>query len=294
MKEMQNQVTVSQNKNSKSWLRIVIIVLAVLLVFSAGALAARCIYLNTLSAKQSTATVENNLIGNPVKASADTSGLKVKTVSVSDTSLSLSAADLMSEKTAVRTTASGNTQTVAQKTEVLKLYQGSPSVNQKFEVKNMLPGDTITKYFSVQASHNQDITLFFNTEITSEKQNLGDVLHVVVEHVETGKILCDAPFSEIDGQDFAEVLKANAQNQTVATYKIDVSVSTSIGNEYQGAGLTADFNWYVEDEGGLTPPDTGDDPTLIVVSVVFLLAAVGLLVMLLIKRKKGGNKHDEV
>ena len=112
--------------------------------------------------------------------------------------------------------------------------------------------------------------------------------------METGKILCDAPFSEIDGQDFAEVLKANAQNQTVATYKIDVSVSTSIGNEYQGAGLTADFNWYVKDDGGLTPPDTSDDPTLIIVSVVFVLAAAGLLVLLLIKRRKGGNKHDEV
>lgn len=294
MKEMQNQVTVSQNKNSRSWFRIVIVVLAVLLVFSAGALAARCIYLNAIGAKQSTATVENNLIGNPMKASADPSGLNVKTTSVSDTSLSLSAADLMDEKTAVRTTTSGNTKAEAQKAEVLKLYQGSPSVNQKFEVKNMLPGDTITKYFSVQVNHKRDITLFFNAEITSEKKNLGDVLHVVVEHLETGEILCDAPFSEIDEQEFAELLKANAQNQTVASYKIDVSVSTSIGNEYQGAGLTADFNWYVKDDGGLTPPDTGDDPTLIIVSVVFVLAAAGLLVLLLIKRRKGGNKHDEV
>ena len=120
------------------------------------------------------------------------------------------------------------------------------------------------------------------------------MLHVVVRHLETDQVLCDAPFSENNGQDFAEILKVNAQNKTIATYQIDVSVSTSVGNEYQGAGLTADFNWYVKDDGGLTPPDTNDNPILVIVLVVFLLAAAGLIILLLVKRKKGGDKHDKV
>ena len=294
MKGNQNQTAVSQNKKGWSWLRIVIIVLAILLACSAGALAVQCIRMNMIASKQSTTTIENNLVGNPMNVSADTSDCKDGRIAPLDASRSLAAVELTNQTNGAASASFVNAKAAAQKAEVLKLYQGHPSINQKFEVKNMLPGDTITKYFSIQANHKRDLTLYFNTEITSEKKNLGDVLHVVVRHLETDQVLCDAPFSEINGQDFAEILKVNAQNKTIATYQIDVSVSTSVGNEYQGAGLTADFNWYVKDDGGLTPPDTNDNPILVIVLVVFLLAAAGLIILLLVKRKKGGDKHDKV
>lgn len=78
----------------------------------------------------------------------------------------------------------------------------------------------------------------------------------------TRRVLCDAPFAEIDGKEFSELLTANAQEETVAYYQIDVSIDTSVGNEYQAAKLLADFAWYVKDEGGLTPPPQTGDTTI--------------------------------
>lgn len=128
-----------------------------------------------------------------------------------------------------------------------------PDANQRFEVNNMLPGDTETKYFCVKAYHDADITLFFKADVTEQTKSLGDVLHIKVTHLDSGKVLFDAPFTEIDGQAVSELLKTNAQEETTAYYQIDVSLDTSVGNEYQAAKLLADFQWYVEDEGGLTP-----------------------------------------
>lgn len=87
---------------------------------------------------------------------------------------------------------------------VLELYAGRPDVNQRFEVSNMLPGDTETRYFCVRAYHEEDITLFFRAEVTEQTKNLGDVLHIKVTHLDTGKVLCDAAFNEIDGEEFSE------------------------------------------------------------------------------------------
>lgn len=135
----------------------------------------------------------------------------------------------------------------------LELYEGRPGANQRFEVKNMFPGDTETKYFCVKAHHDADLELFFRTKITGQTKNLGDVLHIKVTHLETGKVLCDAPFAEIDSKEFSELLKKKAAGGTTAYYQIDVSLDTSVGNEYQAAELKADFAWYVKDEGGADP-----------------------------------------
>lgn len=105
----------------------------------------------------------------------------------------------------------------------------------------MFPGDTETKYFCVKAHLDADLELLFRTKITGQTKNLGDVLHIKVTHLETGKVLCDAPFAEIDGKEFSELLKKNVAGETTAYYQIDVSLDTSVGNEYQAAELKADL-----------------------------------------------------
>ena len=108
--------------------------------------------------------------------------------------------------------------------------------------------------------------------------------------LDSGQVLCDAPFAEIDGQEVSELLTANAQKETVAYYQIDVSLDTSVGNEYQAAKLLADFAWYVEDEGGLTPPpQTGDTTNLVLWAV--LAASSLLLLIFLWKRRKEEGQH---
>ena len=258
-----------------SRLKLAIIILAVLLVISAGGLAARYIYLNFFAPTQATVTVPDNLIGEEESAATQPEPSSAPSDKTGSTDSSVQPAGTTSRPAADKPQA-----------PKLELYQGKPGDNQKFEVRNMLPGDTETKYFCVRAYHNKDITLFFKTDITEQTKSLGDVLHIKITHMETDKVLCDAPFSEINGQEFSELLKKNAQGETTAYYRIDVSLDTSVGNEYQAALLKADFNWYVKDEGGLTPPQTGDTTNIVMWAVLALSSLLLMLLLLLGRRRK--------
>lgn len=284
-------------------LKIAIIILAVLLVISGGGLAARYIYLQFAAPAQTTAEVPDNLIGEEPESSAveppgtsDGEERPSGTVDEKDES-GLSPSDNGESGTGNAAGSAGsneNSSPAADKPSapVLELYAGRPDANQRFEVNNMLPGDTETKYFCVKAYHDADITLFFKADVTEQTKSLGDVLHIKVTHLDSGKVLFDAPFTEIDGQTVSELLKANAQEETTAYYQIDVSLDTSVGNEYQAAKLLADFQWYVEDEGGLTPPpQTGDTFNF---AMWITLAASSLLLILLLlfgRRRKEDQQY---
>ena len=284
-------------------LKIAIIILAVLLVLSGGGLAARYIYLQYFAPAQTTATVPDNLIGDSGQTDADSSPTEntppaesePDTEDTGDGETDAPENSSPADSSATSGTAdSGDTSDEADKPSapVLELYAGRPDVNRKFEVNNMLPGDVETRYFCVKAYHDADITLYFRADVTEQTKNLGDVLHIKVTHLDSGRVLCDAPFAEIDGKEFSELLTANAQEETVAYFQIDVSIDTSVGNEYQAAKLLADFAWYVKDEGGLTPPpQTGDTTNLILWAV---LAASSLLLILLLaftRRRKEEGQH---
>lgn len=295
MKNLAQQTPAPENTRKSTGWKIAIIVLAVLVIFSAGALAVRYIYLGHFASSQGTTTVPNNLIGEVEDLDQDAYGV-VGTNQQPSTQTAQTSTDTTSVSRNSGSTAGGRTSSGAAgsnaEAAVLELYQGRPGDNVKFEVGNMLPGDSVTKYFCVKVNHDADITLLFNAEVTGQSQNLGDVLHIKVTHLDTGTVLCDAPFSQVDRQEFSELLKQNAQNETIAYYQIDVSVDTSAGNEYQGAALTADFNWYVNEneEGTLTPPKTGDT-TNIVLWAVLAVSAAGVLILLL-KSRKGEKDYD--
>ena len=283
-----------------SMLKIVIIVLSVLLLSSAGGLAARYVYLQYFSPTQTTTTVPDNLIGDnvPTAESSTPAENTPPAESEQDTEQTDAAeSGSASGSNGTGTTAGNpsdneNSVPAADKptAPVPELYAGRPDVNQRFEVSNMLPGDTETRYFCVRAYHEEDITLFFRAEVTEQTKNLGDVLHIKVTHLDTGKVLCDAAFNEIDGEEFSELLKADAREETTAYYQIDVSLDTSVGNEYQAALLKADFEWCVKDEGGLVePPQTGDTTNFVLRTV---LAVSSLLLMIFLwKRRKEEEKH---
>ena len=272
-------------------LKIVIIILAVLLVISAGGLAARYIYLYIFTPAQTTVTVPDNLIGEESDSKRQDI---VSTVEVENSSVYAGSATASEPVGASNYNGgeSGRPSSAKAEAAKLELYHGRPDANQKFEVRNMLPGDCVTKYFCVKASHDADIDLFFRTEVTEETKALGDILHIKVTHMETGKVLCDAPFSEIDGQEFSELLTKNAQGETTAYYQIDVSLDTSVGNEYQAAMLKADFAWYVKEEGSLTPPPQTGDPMNLALWAALALSSLILLVLLLLgRRRKEDARH---
>lgn len=259
-------------------LRITILVLAVLVLLSTGGLAARMVYLQFFAPAQSTVAVPDNLIGSHTPSDESSAPAESHTnMQQPDPSTpvhpSSAAQPVGSDKPAA---------------VKLELYEGRPGDNQRFEVKNMLPGDIETRYFCVKAYHVHDIDLFFKANVTEQTNTLGDVLHIKVMHLETGKVLCNTPLSEVNGREFSELLKSNGEKATTAYYQIDVSLDTTVGNEYQTALLKADFHWYVKDEGSLTPPQTGVNFNL---TLWITLAGSSLLLLLLLtfRRRKGGR-----
>lgn len=273
-------------------LKIVIIILIMLLVLSAGGLAARMIYLHFFAPTQTTAAVPDNLIGN------DTNQPEENAASGSNMKASVSVASepgpVQTDGTTSSSTVPGSTGTdKPTQAKALELYAGKPGDNQKFEIRNMFPGDTETKYFCIRAYHNKDIELFFKADITGQTKALGEVLHIKVTHLETGKVLCDAPFNEINGAEFSELLKVNGTQATIAYYQIDVSLDTSVGNEYQTAQLRADFSWYVKDTGDLTPPPQTGDSMNIALWIVLAGSSLLLVMLLWNHRRKEGEPHGE-
>lgn len=300
-----------QSTPKSSRLKIVIIILAVLLVLSAGGLTARYVYLYFFVPTQSTITVPDNLIRGEDTKLQD---IQAEDDSRSDDDTSLGDNDLLGEQTEkvidnsnVHETGHsagntgetddsvGNTDETGNAAEnkpaavKLELYEGKPGVNQRFEVENMLPGDTETTYFCIRTYHNADLELFFKTEVTEQTKKLGEILQIKVTHLETGKVLCDGAFSEVDGAEFSELLKKNAAGETTAYYQIDVSLDNSAGNAYQAADLTADFEWYVRDEGGLIPPKTGDTINLLLWITLAVSALLLIFFLLYVRHKKAAE-----
>ena len=274
----------TQEQTKTKRLRIAIIILAVLLVLSAVGLAARYIYLAFFAPTQATVTVPDNLIGeeNPEPEGNTDNGSRDGTTALADTPGANDTGSSGADGT------SDNSEMDNPLAAKLELYQGKPEDNRRFEVSNMLPGDSVTKYFCVKASHDANIELFFKADITEQTKSLGDALHIKVTHMETGKVLCDAAFSEVNGREFAEFLEANSDEETTAYYQIDVSLDTSVGNEYQAAMLKADFEWFVKDQVGLIPPQTGDNTNIILWIVI---AASSFLILLLFGRRRKEDKR---
>lgn len=270
MQNVENQAFQPQYEKKKNKIKKVIIILTFLLVLSVGALAANYIYVHFFASNNATSTVPDNLIGEK-DDNQSSSNSEANGNFCSDTNRNVS----VSETEAVN----------------IELFQGKNSDNERFQVSTMMPGDNVTKYFCVKINHDADVHVFFTPEIKQQTKKLANVLNIRVTNMESGKVLFDLPFFEIDRKDFLEKINKNSQNETVLYYKIDAYISADIGNEYQGAKLVADFNWRVDQDDALVPsPDMGDN-ALDLIWIVFFMSSAGLLVALLVRRKE--EKRNE-
>ncbi len=199
-------------KNLKTAILIVFIVFLV----SFAALAARIVYVSFFADRGSTAVVPDNIIKEekPLSAAA---------LSVSSPA--------------------GKTQAT-----VVELFLGHPNDNEKFTATNMLPGDKVTKYYCLKVYHSDAVTIYFNLTDIVHTRSLGEILNFKMTRLDEAEPqkLCDDSFSELEGKTLSSVLPANAEGETVVYYRIDVSLPSFAGNEYQNASLTVDFNWYAE------------------------------------------------
>lgn len=277
--------------NQQKKFKIAIIVLSTLLVLSAGGLAAQLIVLKFDAPRQTTVTVPDNLIGDQNTEWTTDSKMESIQNQVMEMIPKKSSDSTPSDESRPADSGVQSSEKISDsaaegpKAAKLELYQGKPGANEKFEVRNLFPGDSITKYFCVKAYHDTDITLFFQAKVTEQTKSLGDVLHIKVTQIENGTVLCDAAFSEVKDKEFSAALKANPGHETTAFYQVEVSLASSVGNDYQAAWLKADFDWFVKEEGGLVPsPQTG--VTLRIFLWVMAAASSLIMIAVLIRRRR--------
>ncbi len=252
--------------------KTIIAILLCLIILTAGALTARIVYLNYFADETVTTVVPDNLIGEDPE----------------NTEQSSSESD--SNSNTNESTPSETTQTQTQKATTIELYKGKASDNEKFNVHNMLPGDSEVKYFAVKVNHHKNVDVFFNAEVTEQTKNLANVLNIKVTHLENGNVLYNGSFADMNTNGYSELFATNSSTETVAYYKIEVSLPTSTGNEYQAASLLADFNWYVKDTDALDSPQTGDTSN-IVLWFALMISSLAMIIILLFFRRR--DKEDE-
>ncbi len=170
----------------------------------------------------------------------------------------------------------------------ISLYEGHSLDNSPMNYQNMFPGDTVTNEYCVKVYHDNDVNVFFKATVKEKTKNVDEALRIRVTHLDTGKILCDDFFKNVNGKGFSELFKSNSNNETEAYYRIDVYLDTSVGNEYQLSLLKADFEWYVDDteEDILTPyPKTGDTMHLLMLSAITAVSGA-IIILYVFKRKE--------
>lgn len=143
----------------------------------------------------------------------------------------------------------------------LELYKNHAEDNKPFQVSNMVPGDKVSRDFTVRIHHKDQVTLYFKGIITKQSKDLGDVLQVRVTDKNSDKVICQGTFNTINNKEYSQEIAQSGSGQTDVTYQVDAWLDTSVGNAYQKAFLDADFQWYVKDDGNTEPTQPSDNPT---------------------------------
>lgn len=254
--------------------KIVIIVLSVLLALSLVALAGTLIH-NKISSKPNTSVaVPDNLI-----TPDDNNGNNTSENSSSSENTDISSA----------VTTNGNAQNTKKATSI-SLYNKQPQDNTAFAVGNMFPGDSETKYYCVQVSYHDKVTVHFGADVRKGYEKLAEVMKVEIKLLDTNEVLYDGLMRDMP-ESVTYKLTSYESTTDELYYKINAYLDTSVGNEYQNQDLIADFNWWVEETGNLDKaPQTGDGLTLALLIVfAFILTVLGTVLLVIFKKEDTQN-----
>lgn len=247
--------------------KIIIIILAVLLGLSLLALAGTLIRARLTDSDPGAVTVPDNLI----TLEEDTGTEDARTPGSGTTGTSSPSAPAQSAA-------------AAQKAATIALYNKHPEDNTPFTVGNMFPGDSETKYFCVQVSYHDKVTVHYKAVVRPGYEKLAQVLQVRIKLLNTGETLYDGGIAAMP-QSLTHKLASESSVTQELYYEITAYLDTSVGNAYQSQDLIADFKWWVEETGSLDNPETGDASR----SMLWAVAGVcsgGLLLLLVLRRRK--------
>ena len=145
----------------------------------------------------------------------------------------------------------------------LAIYRDHPDDSTAFHIGNMFPGDWETKSFFLQVSYRGTIAVRFHADILSGYQKLAEVLKCKVHLRTTGETLYDGLMRDMP-ESINHRLSSSKRTTDELVYDITAYLDTSVGNEYMGKELAANFRWWVEEgsSGSYTPvkPSEPDKP----------------------------------
>lgn len=235
----------------KNGIKITIIVLTILLALSLLALGGILIYKN---GSNSTVTVPDNIItpdGSSDTTQPNTQGRQAKNI---------------------------------------ELYSKHDDENTTFNVGNMLPGDSETKYYRVRISYHDVITMNFKATVRSGYEKLAEVLKVRINLPAAGETLYDGVMAEMpESVTYKITSKASVTDELY--YEVTTYLETSVGNEYQNENLTADFRWWVNEPQNLDRVCKICDILFYLLLALIVLCTVGIIIYLIAIIRK--RKEDE-
>ena len=270
-------------------IKIIIIVLVVLLALSLAALAGTLIYNSLHDDTHATVTVPDNLITPESDASGDETS--APTEGTSESGDGETSADKTNGTDQAEASASAqSTAAEAQKATSVKLFSKRPEENTPFQVGNMFPGDGETKYYRVQVSYHDAVTVHYHAAVRPGYEKLAEVMRVRVKLLTTGETMYDGLMRDMP-ESLTHKLASNKSTTDELYYEITAYLDTSVGNDYQNKDLIADFSWWVEETENLDSPQTGDSFNL----YLWLCIASGslLLLILLWRKRKKEDAADE-
>ncbi len=281
----------------KKKIKVVIIILAILLGLSLLALGGTLVYNRLANTAPATVTVPDNLITPEEDASAPDSDSSEN--DNSGTQTPGSADETTKSDKAEKETTSGSTNAAAKtngtaetkKAATIDLYNKQPEDNTPFNVGNMFPGDSEAKYFRVQVSYHDKVTVHYKATVREGYEKLAEVLKVKVKLLTTGETMYDGLMKDMP--DSVTYNLSSAQSTTDELYyEITAYLDTSVGNEYQNKDLIADFRWWVEETGNLGPsPQTGDTSN-IMLWICLAIASGSVMLFLLFARKRQEDEEN--
>lgn len=184
---------------------------------------------------------------------------------------------------------------------VLSLDKKNDVENVAFEASNLFPGDLVTNTYRVKVKLQDTVVVRFCVDIDEGYEKLAEVLKCRIVLKNTDKTLYDGLMKDAPKAMDHTVAKSEGSEEDLL-YEIGVYLDTSVGNEYQGQKLAADFVWWVEDAEvpeteapeTETPeteapegenPDTGDTSNLTFWGTTLLCSALLIGVMVITKQK---------
>ena len=275
----------------KKKIKIIIIVLACLLGLSLLALGGTVIYNKIANTTSATVTVPDNLI-TPDEDTTKPDNSDSQAPDSSDTEKPDSS-DTQTPNSSAATSSSAvpmqSTTAEVKKAATVELYNKQAEENTPFQVGNMFPGDSETKYFRVRVSYHDKITVHYKATVRPGYEKLAEVLKVRVRLLTTGEMLYDGLMRDMP-ESLTHKLASKKSTTDELYYEITAYLDTSVGNDYQNKDLIADFKWWVEETGNLDDsPQTGDTSNILLWAVL-AAGSLGMIIILLVTRRR---KEDE-